>query len=150
AVKLPGVPTPASPGTQITQTGVTGGIVVVAGDGRVGGLTGPVQATMPVQIPPATADSNGHFAFTGLETGMYSLRAVADGYAQQDINTLPGVQNGMTAQVNLTAGQAAKDVVLRLTPGGTVSGRVTGGNGEPLVNMEVSVLRPMYNPDGRK
>jgi protocatechuate 3,4-dioxygenase beta subunit len=105
---------------------------------------------MPVQIPPATADSNGHFAFTGLESGMYSLRAVADGYAQQDFNTRPGVQSGMTAQVNLTSGQAAKDIVLRLTPGGTVSGRVTGGNGEPLVNMEVSVLRPVYNPDGRR
>src|SRR5262249_47592589 len=49
-----------------------------------------------------------------------------------------------------TADQTARSTVFRLTPGGTVSGRVTGTSGEPLVNIEVSLLRSTYDPDGRK
>jgi hypothetical protein len=146
ATRLPGLP--SNSGTGVTA-GVLGGVI-----SATAGANGPVfldvQRTSATQIPPATTDSNGHFVLADLEAGTYSLRAVADGYAQQDFNTRPGVQSGMMAQVNLSAGQAAKDVTFRLTPGGTVSGRVTGSNGESLVNMEVSLLRSMYNPDGRK
>jgi protocatechuate 3,4-dioxygenase beta subunit len=37
-----------------------------------------------------------------------------------------------------------------MVPGGTVSGRVSGSTGEPLVNIEVSLLRSIYDPEGRK
>src|SRR5262249_10829893 len=44
----------------------------------------------------------------------------------------------------------ANDVVLHLTPGGTISGRVTGGNGEALVGMDVQLVRSTYQIDGRR
>jgi hypothetical protein len=95
-------------------------------------------------------DANGHFAFADLEPGTYILRAFADGYARQEFN--PGTRSGpgMTAEVTLAAGTASRDTVFRLIPGGTVSGRVTGSSGEPLVNLEVTLLRRIYDPDGRR
>jgi hypothetical protein len=128
-----------------TVVGVTGGIVRLDGPG-----TTTAQFVQPVQIAPARTDSTGHFAFRDLEAGNYMLRASAEGYAQQEYNARPGGVSGMSTQINLSAGQAVKDVAFRLLPGGTLSGRVTGSGGEPLVNIEVSLLRSAYQPDGRK
>jgi Carboxypeptidase regulatory-like domain len=152
AVKLPSLPpvpnggVVSAPERAIVVTGVVGGIV---GGGTLtpGDTAGRIGA--PVQIPPATTDTNGHFAFANLEAGAYLLRASADGYAQQEFNTRPGDQPGMSTQVTLSAGQAVNNAVLHLTPGGTVSGRVTGSNGEPIVNIEVSLLRRVYDITGR-
>ena len=117
------------------------GVIVVAPNGV------PVQ---PAQIPPARTDANGRFSFRDLEPGTYLLRASAEGYAQQEYNARPGGASGMSTQVTLPAGQAVKDVIFRMVPGGTLSGRVTGPTGEPLVNIEVSLLRSAYDPDGRR
>jgi carboxypeptidase family protein len=127
-------------------TGVNGGVgnlVTVAP--APGG--GPVQA---VQMAPARTNASGQFSFHDLEPGTYMLRASAEGYAQQDYNPRPGAPSGMTASITLTADQTARGNVFRLTPGGTVSGRVTGSSGQPLVNIEVSLLRSSYDLDGRK
>jgi hypothetical protein len=91
--------------------------------GTAGGFVG--SSTNIVQLPPARSDSNGRFRFDNLEPGTYSVRAIADGYAQQEFNT-PGVPSSMTAQPKVAPGQTVKDVVLRLTPGARVNGRVTG------------------------
>src|SRR5215470_10968790 len=75
------------PGPTAGATGFAGGTFQVP-TGIVGGVTvgtpfGMVvrEGGTPVQIPPATADANGHFAFVDLEPGTYLLRAFADGYA---------------------------------------------------------------------
>src|SRR5437763_10663641 len=146
ATRMPAVATGGPAGT--ITTGVVGGVIGVAEAGRVITAQGPLNP--PVQIPPVTTDTNGHFVFADLEPGRYLLRAAAEGYARQEYSTRPGDQNGMTAQVELSAGQTSKETILHLIPGGTVSGRVTGSNGEPLVNIEVSLLRSTYDGDGRK
>jgi hypothetical protein len=132
------------------------GIAGAAGvTGVIGGVLGAtpgaviVREGAPSQLPLATTDANGHFVFPNLEPGAYLLRAVAEGYARQEFNARPG-NSGMTAQVTLSAGALSKDTVFRLVPGGTVSGRVTGSSGEPLVNFEVTLLRSAYDNDGRK
>jgi len=122
--------------TGVIQAGVVGGIVS-AGEGPRTAIT------------PAKTNANGQFAFRDLEPGTYLLRASAEGYAQQEYNR-PGGQGGMSASISVTTGQSVTGTVLRLTPGGTVSGRVTGANGEPLVNIEISLLRRMYDADGRR
>ena len=110
---------------------------------------GIVVSGMIAQLSPARSDSNGRFAFDNLEAGTYSVRAIADGYAQQEFNA-PGISSSMTAQPKVAPGQAVKDIVLRLTPGARVNGRVTGSNGEGLLNMEVSLMRAVRGPDGRQ
>jgi hypothetical protein len=148
ATRIP-TPPPQPAGTQVPSGilgGVTGG-VIAGGTVTIGPNGVPVQ---PVQIAPARTNASGQFSFRDLEPGTYLLRASAEGYAQQEYNPRPGAQGTMSASINLTADQAARGTVFRLTPGGTVSGRVTGSSGEPLVNIEVSLLRSTYDPDGRK
>jgi len=147
-----GTPPPQQPAGAQVPSGIVGGVtggVIAGGTGVmiVGPNGAPVQ---PVQIAPARTSTSGQFSFRDLEPGTYLLRASADGYAQQEYNPRPGAQNGMSASINLAPDQTARGTVFRLTPGGTVSGRVTGSSGEPLVNIEVSLLRSTYDPDGRK
>jgi protocatechuate 3,4-dioxygenase beta subunit len=118
--------------------GATGGIIV----GQVGGG--------PPDRPMTTTDASGHFVFSNIDAGTYQISATAEGYAQQQFGPSPNGQNGMTASVTVAAGQAANNIVLHLTPGGTISGRVTGGNGEPLVGMDVQLVRATYQIDGRR
>jgi hypothetical protein len=129
----------ASPRNAPAAGPAQGGIVT----GVLGGVIGAgtqVTTVMPngvpaAQISPVRTDVAGHFIFRDLEAGTYQLRASAEGYAQQDYNQRPGGQSGMMLSVNLTDGQALKDAVFRLTPGGTLSGRITGSSGEPLVTL---------------
>ena len=142
------MPTPPAPngGTVQVPSQIVGGVIASSG----AGIAPQVLGGPPGQLPSVTADTNGRFIFQDLVPGAYLLRASADGYARQEYNMRPGTVSGTTVQVNLSAGQAAKGTVFRLVPGGTVSGRVTGSNGEPVVNIEVSLLRTMYDPEGRK
>jgi protocatechuate 3,4-dioxygenase beta subunit len=154
ATRMP-APPPQTAGSQAPN-----GIVGVVAGGAIGTPAGTLVAVapppngaplqQPVQLAPARTNASGQFSFHDLEPGTYSLRASAEGYAQQEYNPRPGVSTGMTASINLAADQISKGTVFRLTPGGTVSGRVTGSRGEPLVNIEVSLLRNAYDPDGRK
>ena len=146
-------PPPQAAGAQVPTAivgGVAGGVIPFPEGGRVTVVRPNGFPVQPVQIPSARTDGNGRFSFRNLEPGTYFLRASAEGYAQQEYNVRPGAASGVSTQVTLSAGQAVKDVVFRLMPGGTLSGRVTGSSGEPLVNIEVSLLRNIYDPDGRK
>src|SRR6185369_7005605 len=121
------------PGT----AGLTAGVIT----GTLGALQD--QAT-------TTTDASGHFSLSNIDSGTYQISASAEGYAQQQFAIPPNGQTGMSTSVTVAAGQTANDVVLHLTPGGTISGRVTGGNGEALVGMDVQLVRATYQIDGRR
>ena len=126
-------PPPQAAGAQVPTAivgGVAGGVIPFPEGGRVTVVRPNGFPVQPVQIPPARTDGNGRFSFRNLEPGTYFLRASAEGYAQQEYNIRPGAASGVSTQVTLSAGQAVKDVVFRLVPGGTLSGRVTGSSGE--------------------
>ena len=147
-----GTPPPPQPAGAQVPSGIVGGVTggVISGGTQVM-IVGPNGAPVqPVQIAPARTNTSGQFSFRDLEPGTYLLRASADGYAQQEYNPRPGAQSGMSASINLAPDQTARGTVFRLTPGGTVSGRVTGSSGEPLVNIQVSLLRSAYDAEGRK
>jgi hypothetical protein len=129
------------------STGVAGGIV---GGTRTVGVPGGIQALGRPGFPSASTDNNGRFIFQDLEAGTYRLTATANAYARQEFDVRSQGQNGMATNVNLIAGQVMKDVVLRLTPAGNVSGQITGSAGESLVGMEVLLLKPRYDSRGRK
>lgn len=135
----------SGPGVPGTVQGVLLGTTIA---GVVGG-TGNVQGGAVPSRPMTMTDSAGHFSFPDLDPGTYLIQAVADGYARQQIGPQPAGQNGMIATVTAAAGQPA-NAVLHLTPAGNVSGRVTGANGEPLVGMDVTLLRANYSVGGRR
>ena len=80
-------------------------------------------------IAVVTTDPEGKFAFTNLEAGEYRLGFTGDGYVQ---HSLTGQQS-----LKLAAGQAIRNLAVRLTPTGTVSGRIVDRSGQPIGNVLV-------------
>jgi hypothetical protein len=107
----------------------------------------PVQQTPPPQIPAVNTDSEGKFAFKNLSGGSYRVSAVANGFVRHEYGQR--TLNGQGTPMALAANQAMKDVALRLTPAGTVSGRILDENGQPALGIPVQLLRPTYNVNGR-
>lgn len=122
-------------GAQVTLVKLPGGAGIISGTVGFG----------PNSRETAATDSAGHFVFSNLDAGTYSVQAAADGYATQQPTPPPAGQIGMTATVSVSAGEARTGVVLHLTQAGNVSGRVMGSNGEPVANMEVTLLHPNYS-----
>jgi len=118
--------------------------------GTTGGIITGVLGGSPLDRPTTMTDTSGHFVLSNVDAGTYQISASAEGYAQQQITPPPNGQTGMNTSVTLTAGQVANNIVLHLTPGGTISGRITGGNGEPLVGMDVQLVRSIYQINGQR
>jgi hypothetical protein len=144
---------PASVGTPGIALGVvTGGVLTGTLSGVISNTTTPaiaVQGGALPNRPTATTDAGGHFVFSDLDPGTYIVQAAADGYARQQFGLPPSGQTGMSTSVTVAPGQPG-NAVLHLTAAGNVSGRVTGANGEPVVGMDVALLRVNYTMDGRK
>ena len=78
----------------------------------------------------ATTDRGGKFSFKDLDEGAYTLAFESNGYVRQEYGqrTFPG--NGST--IELSPGQARRDLVVRMTPTGSVSGHIRDRDGQPL------------------
>src|SRR5690242_16231644 len=68
--------------------------------GGVGVLIGTVGSVPNRET--ATTDASGHFIFSNIDEGTYSLQAVADGYAKQQTSPPPAGQTGMNTTVTLS------------------------------------------------
>lgn len=83
----------------------------------------------------ATATTDGKFAITGIAPGSYSLAGQRVGFVE-----MPG-QGNMTRPI-LKADDHKTEVNLKLAPTGSISGRVTDANGEPVEGASVEVRGP--------
>ncbi len=104
--------------------------VITATAGAAGSMR---EGSIPGALPTAITDTNGHFLIEDVEPGTYSLRASADGYARLQVGPDPRGQTGTSTSVNFAVGQPAKGIIFHLMPAGTVSGRIIGPAGEPVV-----------------
>jgi len=96
----------------------------------------------------ATTDKDGKFTLKDLEAGQYRVVAARNGYARQEYGQRAVSRPGIV--LNVLAGQSVRNVVISLQPAGLVTGRVTNDAGDPLVGIDVTLLRSVYNPvDGR-
>src|SRR5712671_6371821 len=93
-------------------------------------------------------DGSGKFAFKDIEPGTYRVSVAGNGFVKQDygqrVNGAPG------SIVTLSAGQTTKDIVVHLTPTGSISGTVRDSAGQPMVGVAVLLLRPAYNATGSR
>jgi protocatechuate 3,4-dioxygenase beta subunit len=98
----------------------------------------------PRPEPPlsTTSDSNGRFVFTGVEPARYRLWADKTGFVRSDFGARGAASPG--AMIAVAAGQAVKDVTMKLTPQAVISGRVLDEDGEPMANVQVQVMRYQY------
>jgi hypothetical protein len=86
----------------------------------------------------ALTDAGGRFAIDGLARGNVYLAAMKPGFFGDEAS------NAIPAQV----GKDAPEVVLKLTPAGVISGRVTTKDGEPLEALQIRIFE-RQNVEGR-
>jgi hypothetical protein len=94
------------------------------------------------------AESDGKFVIKDLAPGTYRLYAARNGYSKQELGQRS--LRGPGTPVVVQAGQTLKDVTFRLTPAGTINGRVTDSMGEPLAGITVQLLRSTYGANGKR
>lgn len=95
--------------------------------------------------PHVTTDASGRFTFENVPFGKYVIYASGEGYF-----TYPGRQALPFAAATFTVdSQRTQQVVVELTPGGRISGRINDPQGNPLPNVSVSATQMDYQ-DGRK
>jgi hypothetical protein len=86
-------------------------------------------------------DSEGRFAFAGVEAGDYRLEAERDGFER--------MQTPALEILRLTQADEKKGVQVRLAPLAAVSGRVRDKDGFPVRDAQISVLTYQYTTGGR-
>ena len=92
-------------------------------------------------------DAGGHFEFSGLSPGDWIAEVHRAGYA-----TLGSFEEAGTKETHWTLdpGGVIKDVKLRLTPAGVITGRVLDTDGEPLPSANVRLSPAAAGKDQRQ
>jgi protocatechuate 3,4-dioxygenase beta subunit len=103
-----------------------------------------VRPASPARV--TTSDAEGRFVISRLAAGSYRLNARRSGYvgAEYGQNGIhgPGVEFPLAAGQSLT-------VRIAMTPTGSIGGRITDRNGQPVGNARVQAFRAAY-PDGQR
>jgi hypothetical protein len=113
---------------------------------RAGGPTGA--QLVATGLPPAVTNGQGQFQLKNIDPGTYRLYATRNGYARQEYaqKSLSGLGTVLT----ITPGQTLKNVVFRLTPAATITGRISSPDGEPMTGTTVLLLRVAYDSTGKR
>jgi hypothetical protein len=90
----------------------------------------------------ATTDVAGHFSFPGLAPGRYHLFVSHPSFVSYPEPEHMGIQ----ATYTLAPGQETNDLVVRLTPGAVLRGRVTDEDGDPVARAQIQVLHARKSP----
>lgn len=95
-----------------------------------------------------TTDKYGHFEFTDLPAGRYTLTAFANSYVRLVYGQK--AQNLPATPIVLTAGQQVKDLLFEMTPTSTISGRIYDFDNMPMPGADVFLQKPAYDQNGQK
>jgi len=85
----------------------------------------------------ATSDQEGHFKITAIEPGRYRLFVERAGFLEVDDKH----RHSSGIVLSFEAGQEIKDQVLRMLPAAIITGRVVDEEGDPMPDVEITVLR---------
>ena len=115
-----------------------------------GGNQGPlVPREIASEVQYAKTGTDGKFAFKNLKEGKYRLAAVRVGGAYQPAEYGQRDPRGRGLNFPVAVGQAVRDAKLEMAPTGTITGRITDANGQPLGHVRVSSLAPLVQ-NGRR
>ncbi len=93
----------------------------------------------------AQSDAAGNFVFDEVEPGRYTLSADRAGY----VRGVYGPRANANAPLVLTAGQKMTGLSIKLTPEGTISGKITDEDGDPVGRAQVIIYQSRYQ-NGRR
>jgi hypothetical protein len=91
---------------------------------------------------------DGRFTFKDLAAGTYRLLLAANGFVRQEFGQR--VLFGKGTPIEILENQARRGILVRMTPTGTVSGRMTDKENNPLSGVSVQLLRYGYNEHGER
>ena len=98
------------------------------------------------EIQSTTSDEYGHFAFTGVAKGLYTLQGSAPGYLSTSYDEHEGYNTGIVTG----AGVDTESLVLKLQLQASLSGIVVDDSADPVQNATVHLFRESHqNGDGR-
>jgi hypothetical protein len=92
-------------------------------------------------------DDMGHFVFTNLPPGRYSLSGERQGFLSGSYGARKLSGNG--TPVPLGQDQHLKDLAIKLNPQSVIVGKVVDEDGDPVANVNVQALRYLYR-QGKK
>jgi hypothetical protein len=133
-------PSPAS-GSAV----IRGRVVDAANGSPLVGATVAIDATG--ENLSALTDAAGRYEITGIPAGRYRLTARTSGYLLLDYGQIRPGEAGKPLVV--PDKQVIENINFALPLGGTIAGRITDVNGDPMANVQVRALRPVYR-EGRK
>lgn len=93
-------------------------------------------------------DRSGRFSFNNIQPGSYRIAAARNGYAKQEYGQR--VFGGLGRVLTVASADARERITISLTPAGTVTGVVRDSSGEPLVGLQVRLLRHVYGASGQR
>ncbi len=102
-------------------------------------LSSPEQGRQGISV---VTDNAGAFVFENLTPGHYRMQGEKAGFVRSAYGSRQLFSMGSLLRV--TEGGEIKDVVLKITPAGILSGRVVDEDGEPMEGVQVQVLRKVY------
>lgn len=88
----------------------------------------------------AITDAEGHFQVESMEPGRYRVFVERAGFIEIDQRR----HHSDGTEISLQPGQRLKDMVLRVLPAAVITGRVLDEDGDPMPNVEVSLLAYSY------
>lgn len=135
--------TPAS-GAQEKKIRVEGRVISQTGEAvpRATVALGDGKTVFGSPIYSQTSDDAGRFVFDDVAPGSYKLQVTKTGfldgaYGAQWVGAFPPA-------FTLQAGQTMKDVVIKLTPQGVITGQVTNQDGDPVAHVTVTAHKVAY------
>jgi uncharacterized GH25 family protein len=88
------------------------------------------------------SDSKGTFAIANIESGKYRLQAKRNGFLDLEYGAQSSRVTGMV--LDMEKPEQLKDIELRLTPFGVMTGRIVDADGEPVPGAQVQILKSHY------
>jgi len=110
----------------------------------IGGSIGVVSRSSP----PALTNERGQFAFNNVEPGTYRVIFGSEGFSKRDYGQRTEYGEGIP--MVLVPGQEKTDIVMRLMPVASVTGRLRDAAGQPAVGVPVHLFRMDYDESGKR
>jgi hypothetical protein len=110
-----------------------------------------------VSLTPATGgepisgatDSHGAYALANVAPGVYKLQISHDGYLSQNYGAKRPGGEAKGDTLELAPGSVKTGIDLQMTPLGAMMGHIRDEDGDPVRQVEITVLAYGYGPSGR-
>lgn len=112
------------------------GKVIIKGKPAPGVVVG-MRSSQPAQFDPtfkATTDQDGTYRVGDVPAGSYEVAPVAPAFVISDVN------NSRGQTVVVTEGEHVEGIDFELVRGGVITGKVTDGDGHPLIEQRVNLM----------